>query len=105
MSDLTREELEELLDRSEHNLLEANERWDKLKDKIARHLKRVEADADRCCKQLVSSAVGLGSLPMVQSQEHKKLTMDLLLNTEEARRSYAVYDAFRTVKIMMGGYL
>lgn len=102
MSDATREELIEELEEMNRALQDEREKWRRLQKKVEDTLGNLDRSRKRAEAELVMAA---NALKLAGPPEHEAATAKAMHCAEEARRAYAMYDAIRSVKIWLEGYL
>jgi len=100
------EDLEEFMEDAEDRLRRALERWGKLKAKVEDTMRSVLERYEERLDQIRENVTeNVPELKSIDSQAHQEATNRMLINVDEARRSYAIYDALRSVSVWMKGYL
>jgi len=99
------EELVELLESTEARERELKERWEKLQAKVATAFEHCEQTALDKRGALLEAVQAMQEANLTDGTTHENETGKVMLRTDEMRRAYAIYDALRSVKIWMKGYL
>jgi hypothetical protein len=98
----TAEAYEDELEEMNRALQDEREKWRRLQAKVEQTLENLDRGRKRAEAELVMAA---NSLKLAKPPEHEAATAKAMLMAEEARRAYAMYDAIRSVKIWLEGYL
>jgi hypothetical protein len=86
----------------EAELTAIRERWQKLEEKVAQAMGHATVAREAREAELVMKAQGL---KVAGCKEYAQASGEMLLQVDEVRRAYAIFDALRSVQIWMKGYL
>jgi hypothetical protein len=105
LEDYSEGELAHLLTDAEERLADSQKRWDQLREKVESTLGVVQKNAESLRAQLATALGALVELPMIEGPKHEEQTATVMHANDAYRRAYAIYDAIRSVKVWVNGYL